>query len=300
VEIRRKFDEIVTFAEVEKFLDTPVKRYSSGMYVRLAFSVAAHLEPEILVVDEVLAVGDGAFQKKCLGKIQQVSTGGRTVLFVSHNMASITRLCSKAILLNFGKVAATGPTQAVVQSYLSAGDHGPSIRQWNSPLKCPGNNVARLRIVSVIDEAGEGTAFPDIRHKIGIKMVFDVLVPGYSLTPNCHVYYEDGVCAFICGDTASRDGRRMWNVGTYESTMWIPGNFLSEGMYSIGAALSTSDPEMVHFFEADAVAFQVVDPMEGGSVRGHYVGPFPGVVRPVLEWDAREVHREGVGVTVAK
>ena len=119
-EIKRKFDEIVAFAEVEKFLDTPVKRYSSGMYVRLAFAVAAHLEPEILIVDEVLAVGDAQFQKKCLGKMQDVSKGGRTVLFVSHNMGAVTTLCRKAIWLNGGRIVRTGSAREVVDEYLTA------------------------------------------------------------------------------------------------------------------------------------------------------------------------------------
>lgn len=119
-EIRRKFDEIVAFADIEKFLDTPVKRYSSGMYVRLAFAVAAHLEPEILIIDEVLAVGDAAFQKKCLGKMGEVAKGGRTVLFVSHNMATISALCSRAVMLRDGCLVANGPVEEVVQDYLAA------------------------------------------------------------------------------------------------------------------------------------------------------------------------------------
>jgi lipopolysaccharide transport system ATP-binding protein len=123
-EIRRKFDEIVAFAEVEKFLDTPVKRYSSGMYVRLAFAVAAHLEPEILIVDEVLAVGDAQFQKKCLGKMQDVARGGRTVLFVSHNMGTVTSLCSRALWMASGQVHRTGPVREVVNDYLSKGMAG--------------------------------------------------------------------------------------------------------------------------------------------------------------------------------
>ena len=117
-EIERKFDEIVAFAEVEKFLDTPVKRYSSGMYVRLAFAVAAHLEPEILLVDEVLAVGDAAFQKKCLGKMGSVAGEGRTVLFVSHNMAAVHELCDRSLLLSRGRVASTGSTPAMIKQYL--------------------------------------------------------------------------------------------------------------------------------------------------------------------------------------
>src|SRR5204862_4320603 len=142
-EIRRSFDEIVAFSEVEKFLDTPVKRYSSGMHVRLAFAVAAHLRPEILVVDEVLAVGDAAFQKKCLGKMQDVASGGRTVLFVSHNMAAITRLCSRAILLREGRAVADGRVDTVVSEYI-AGSKGdsPVAVDWEATGRVPGNEHA--------------------------------------------------------------------------------------------------------------------------------------------------------------
>src|SRR6201997_761360 len=129
-EIKAKFDEIVAFAEVERFLDTPVKRYSSGMYVRLAFAVAAHLEPEILIVDEVLAVGDAAFQKKCLGKMEDVSHSGRTVIFVSHNMETVARLCNKSILLDSGKLKQIGNTEDVIKSYLHTGTGANSSRSW--------------------------------------------------------------------------------------------------------------------------------------------------------------------------
>src|SRR5262249_59656339 len=131
-EIARKFDEIVAFAEIEKFLDTPVKRYSSGMYVRLAFAVAAHLEPEILMVDEVLAVGDAQFQEKCLGSMRQTAASGRTILFVSHNMATIQHLCSRAILLREGRIAADGPPPKIVQSYFSDAHEESSVnlRHW--------------------------------------------------------------------------------------------------------------------------------------------------------------------------
>jgi lipopolysaccharide transport system ATP-binding protein len=138
-EIRHKFDEIVAFAEVEKFIDTPVKRYSSGMYVRLAFAVAAHLEPEILLVDEVLAVGDAAFQKKCLGKMGDVAKGGRTVLFVSHNMAAVAQLCQKAVWLEGGRIRQIDSSEKVVKDYLSDGDTQIAEHQWSYPGNAPGD-----------------------------------------------------------------------------------------------------------------------------------------------------------------
>src|SRR5438067_1582168 len=139
-EIDRRFDEIVAFAEIEKFVDTPVKRYSSGMYLRLAFAVAAHLEPEILLVDEVLAVGDVQFQKRCLGKMEQVASEGRTVLFVSHNMPAIQRLCSRALLLSAGGIEAQGEVQATVQAYLTMGLERLGERVWSDPKTAPGDD----------------------------------------------------------------------------------------------------------------------------------------------------------------
>jgi len=154
-EVNRKFDEIVEFSGVEKFLDTPVKRYSSGMYVRLAFAVAAHLEPEILIVDEVLAVGDAAFQKRCLGKMETIGRSGRTVVFVSHSMPTVTRLCSRAILLDGGHVVADGPTESIVARYLQADLGTTARREWPEPGSRPGDDVARLRSVTVVGADGQ-------------------------------------------------------------------------------------------------------------------------------------------------
>lgn len=187
-EIRRQFDEIVAFSEIEKFLDTPVKRYSSGMYVRLAFAVAAHLEPEILVVDEVLAVGDAAFQKKCLGKMQDVSQGGRTVLFVSHHMAMIQNLCTRAIYLANGTVQQIGPTEEVVKTYLShsadlfqaTNDLSSALRpKWARPLICS----ARLLDDSLlsISEATLGEAF-SIEMEVQLPPDFEVKQPVMGVT----------------------------------------------------------------------------------------------------------------------
>ncbi len=283
-EIRRKFDAIVAFAEVEKFLDTPVKRYSSGMYVRLAFAVAAHLEPEILIVDEVLAVGDAAFQRKCLNKMQEVGQHGRTVLFVSHNMPAITRLCPRTVLLNGGRVQADGPSPQVVRDYLRSDQGSTAHREWPEQAKAPGNDVVRLRAVKVIDESGEVRESIDIREPVGIQMDYEVLRGGYVLVPNIHFHNEDGTCVFITGDLSSDCRTRPKLPGRYTSTVWIPGNYLAEGTLIASPAVSTMNPVIIHFWEREAVAFQVVDTMDGGSVRGDYTGVYPGVVRPMLRW----------------
>lgn len=286
-EISRKFDEIVAFAEVEKFIETPVKHYSTGMYLRLAFAVAAHLEPEILIVDEVLAVGDASFQKKCLDKMRDVSQHGRTVLFVSHNMPAITRLCERTILLDDGKLLQDGPSPQVVSAYLRSGLGTSSLRKWSEPTRAPGNSIARLRAVRVRTEEDETKEAIDIRRPVGIEMEYEVLQAGHVLLPNYHFFNEEGINVFIASDHDSLWRGRPRPVGRYLSTAWIPGNFLAEGTVIVGVALSTFDPVVIHFYERDAVAFQVIDSREGDSARGEYAGPMPGVVRPLLKWNTR-------------
>jgi lipopolysaccharide transport system ATP-binding protein len=284
VEIDRKFDEIVAFAEVDQFIDTPVKRYSSGMHVRLAFAVAAHLEPEILLVDEVLAVGDARFQRKCLNKMQDVGQTGRTILFVSHNMSAITRLCERAILLDNGQVVKDGPAHQVVSSYLNSGLGTTAERKWSNLSQAPGNDIVRLLAVRVCNEDGQVTDAVDIRRPVGVQMEYQVLTAGGVLVPNFHFYNEEGVYAFVVIDTDPTWRGKLRSPGHYVSTTWIPGNFLSEGSLIVGAAISTMNPVRVHVHERDAVAFQVIDTLDGNSARGDYAGPMPGVVRPRLDW----------------
>jgi lipopolysaccharide transport system ATP-binding protein len=172
-EIDRKLDEIVAFAEIEKFADTPVKHYSSGMYVRLAFAVAAHLEPEILLVDEVLAVGDAGFQRKCIGKLDEVAREGRTVLFVSHNMQAVSRLCSRGLLLDDGKIGFDGLPTAAISKYLDDGRAVQSIRKCSEP----GEGDDRIRIVEIrlVDELGQTVDTVDIRRPVGVSVRFRVV-----------------------------------------------------------------------------------------------------------------------------
>ena len=283
-EINARFDEIVAFAEVEKFLDTPVKHYSSGMYMRLAFSIAAHLEPEILIVDEVLAVGDASFQKKCLKKMEAVGQQGRTVLFVSHNMAAITRLCERAILLSEGRSLMDGPAYRVAAGYVRSGLGTTAVREWPDPRRAPGDGVVRLRAVRVRTEEGRISDSVDIRCPVGIELEYDVLEAGHVLAPNVHVFNEEGVCAFVSIDRNDEWRRRPRPAGRFVSTAWVPGNFLAEGTLIVRAALTALDPFHVHVDESDVIAFNVRDSIEGDSVRGDYAGPLPGVVRPALLW----------------
>jgi lipopolysaccharide transport system ATP-binding protein len=283
-EIDRKFDEIVAFAEIDKFIDTPVKHYSSGMYVRLAFAVAAHLEPEILLVDEVLAVGDAQFQKKCLGKMEEVSHKGRTILFVSHNAAAVARLCSRCILLQSGMVLKDGPTHEVMSAYLRSGLAVSALREWDA-ADAPGDEVVRLRCVRVRSAQGEVSETFDIRRPVGIDLVFDVIEPGQLLAPNVHLFDEQGVNVFVVIDQDPVWRGRPRPVGRYTSTVWIPGNFLAEGYFTVRAAVTTLATMNVHFDEPDIVAFQVIDSTDGDSARADYAGTLPGVVRPLLKWE---------------
>ena len=283
-EIHSKFNEIVAFAEVEKFIDTPVKYYSSGMYVRLAFAVAAHLDPDILLMDEVLAVGDAAFQKKCLGKMGDVAREGRTVLFVSHNMASISRLCPRTVLLDAGNVMHDGPSHQVINTYLRSGFGTSGRREYEDHSTAPGNEIVRLKAARVRAHDGKVTDVIDIREEVHLEMEYDVLKAGHVLVPNFHCYNDEGICVFIIAEFHNEWHQKPRPAGHYRSTVRIPGNFLAEGTIVVNAAISTYEPFVVHFHENDVIAFQVVDSLDGNSARGDYAGHYPGVVRPLMTW----------------
>ncbi len=282
-EIKKNFDAIVDFAEVEKFLDTPVKHYSSGMYVRLAFAVAAHLEPEILIVDEVLAVGDAQFQKKCLGKMEDVSQNeGRTVLFVSHNMPTVTSLCHRCILLDNGKIRKTGNTSEVIMEYYSTGQGSPAFIEFTK--RKVGDEYVQLVSGHVENIMGKITPEIFINEDFKISIKYKVLqLSNYRLIPNFHFYTADGVCAFI----SSVEESNILPVGEYISECNLPKNFFNEGAYFVGLAISSFESGVkVHFFEPNVISFNIKDSLEGTVARQHgYTGTIPGVVRPQLHWN---------------
>jgi lipopolysaccharide transport system ATP-binding protein len=286
-EIERKFDEIVAFAGVDRFVDTPVKHYSSGMYLRLAFSVAAHLDPEVLLVDEVLAVGDAAFQRKCLEKMEDVGRHGRTVLFVSHNMPAVTRLCERTIMLESGSVALDGPSHQVVARYLSSDVGTMARREWPDPATAPASAIARLRAVRVRNPELRVTDTIDIRKPVGVEMEFDVLEPGWSLSASFDFYNEEGLLLFGSLETDPHWRGKPKPPGRYSTTAWVPGNLFSEGTVIVNAELLTTHPLTRHFGERQAVAFHVVDSMDGDSARGDWGGEWKGAMRPKLEWVTR-------------
>jgi len=284
-EIARKFDEIVSFAEIEKFIDMQVKHYSSGMYLRLAFAVAAHLEPEILIVDEVLAVGDAQFQKKCLNKMQDVEQQGRTVLFVSHHIPAIIRLCRRTVLLAEGKIIADGLSHKVASTYLNSGCNTKAVREWLDLKTAPGNEVVRLCAVRVRGEDGQITDTMDVRRPITIEMEYEVLEEGYELVPNFECFNEENVSIFSSLDQEPVWRQRPRPVGRYVSTAWIPGNLLADGTLFVTCYITTAHPFTHHCMERDAVAFHVIDPMEGDSALGTWTEHIDGVVRPLLKWN---------------
>lgn len=284
-ETRRKFDQIIDFSGLELFVDTPVKRYSSGMYTRLAFAVAAHLDAEILIVDEVLAVGDVEFQKKCLTRMGEVTSEGRTVLFVSHNMPAIARLCPRAILLDRGRLSLDAPSSRVISTYLSSGLRPAAEKLWPDLMTAPGNNAVRLTAVRVQSENGQVTGSLDVGRPIGIEMEYEVLKPGHNFCPGFSLINERGIQIFSSNDLDRTWYRQPRPAGRYTSTAWIPGNLLAEGTYVIGAVtLSDADGIIFHVKEKDVLAFQTVDHLEGNSPPQEDGGAYGGIIKPLLKW----------------
>lgn len=286
-EVDQKFDEIVEFSGVERFLDTPVKRYSSGMRVRLAFAVAAHLEPEILIIDEVLAVGDAAFQRKCINKMQAVGEEGRTVLFVSHNMPAVTRLCSRAVLLDGGRLINDGPARLVVSEYLRVGRGVSSARKWPDVAGAPSGDVARLLAITVRTRDGKIADTVDISQPVVVEIEYEVLKAGYMLIPHFHLHNEAGTHVFSAADQDGDLDGRPWPVGRYVSKAEIPGNLFAECTIFVSPGLVTVEPNIPQFYVRDAVAFQVVEGGDGDSRKNDYKEQFDGVVRPLLSWERK-------------
>lgn len=289
-EIKRKFDEIVAFAEVEQYLDTPVKRYSSGMYVRLAFAVAAHLEPEILIVDEVLAVGDTEFQKKCLGKMGDVAHEGRTVLFVSHNMNAIQRLCKRCIVLSQGLIVFDGNAGSAVGFYLKSKDANQQI-SWPEVDHAPGNDVVRLRSVRIVGQDGIVRSQFDVRDPIVLEIEFQVYKKA-KIAVLVQFIGAMGTYIMVSMDNYIKSpwgNQPSYSVGTYRSSCHIPGDFLNEGQLSANLWIYSPPlaPHMSpHVHLMDVVSSDINDGRDPNGARGHYPyewGIEP-AVRPKLRW----------------
>ncbi|MEZ5039029.1 MAG: ABC transporter ATP-binding protein [Saprospiraceae bacterium] len=282
-EIKKKFDEIVEFAGVEKFLDTPVKRYSSGMYVRLAFAVAAHLEPEILVVDEVLAVGDAAFQKKCLGKMEDVSNkDGRTVIFVSHNMNAMSSLCNKGILLDHGEIKHKGSIQSTIVEYLN--QYTKTNRKVSYSLeKAPSGDGIKFLSAEVrpVDSTREIDYF-EAGDSIELEFIFQNLNPGQNnLDVTFHLLDEMGNLVFVGSTGFQNKEPKRYAPGKIKFICRIPSGLMNEGVYNIYRFLVVQDRGTVLFEDRDVLQFEIIGKQEENW---GWMGKKEGIVRPVLEW----------------
>jgi lipopolysaccharide transport system ATP-binding protein len=286
-EVRACFDEIVDFSGVEAFLETPVRVYSSGMYMRLAFSVAAHLQPEILLVDEVLAVGDAAFQKKCLERLRKLGRDGQGVVFVSHNTSAVARLCSRAILLDHGKLICEGLVPDVMASYLLGDATFAGERCWDSPLDAPGDDVARLLRVRVRDEFGQMQPTITVGESFDVDMEFEVLADGVTLFPSVTISNEWGTAVLWSTDSGTASHGRPRRAGFYRASVRIPRDLLAEGTMTVTAAMASLAPRKDHFCATDAVRFLVIDGVDGSTARGVYTDYINAAIRPKLDWSVQ-------------
>jgi len=288
-EITKKLPDIIEFSGVSKFMETPVKRYSTGMYVRLAFAVAAHLDPEVLIIDEVLAVGDYEFQQRCMGRIEDISKSGRTVLFVSHDMQAVSRLCQRAYWLELGRVVKEGPSEDIVATYIQAQAGVGAERKWDDLASAPGGDIVRLASARIVDEDGKTANAVDVRRPVGIEMRFVALGDDKVLVPKVKLINAEGEIAFNALDTDPRWHEPV-KAGEYVSTAWIPGNFLNEGVITVDVAIVSLDgSRMITRINAQGLlTFHVQDPGMGDSAKGLFSGQFRGGVRPLLQWTTQQ------------
>jgi lipopolysaccharide transport system ATP-binding protein len=274
-EVKAKFDEIVAFSGVEKFVDTPVKHYSSGMYVRLAFAVAAHLEPEILIIDEVLAVGDAEFQKKCLGKMKEVSGHGRTVIFVSHNMEAVKNLCDRAIFIEKGKLILDGDPVAIIEQYLER-QSMLSLEQNFDFEKAPGNEFVKMKHISLTPERADGKNIITVKSSLKIRFEFWNQTDEMATNLSLHLYASTGECVF---NSVTQLPVPILKKGEYSSTCLIPAELLNTGVFSISMMVVKDTSTPVFNFE-NIVTFEIEEEREATN----WHGKFPGFVRPNLDF----------------
>ena len=292
-EIDRKFNEIVAFSEIDRFLDTPVKRYSSGMYVRLAFSVAAFLRPEVLIVDEVLAVGDAAFQKRCLGKMQDVAHQGRTVLFVSHNLPAVRSFCTRGILLDGGRLLGDGNVSSIVSRFLQmmfdGNSAGTSERKWD-PADAPGNDRIRLTRVAILPDQSEPGRQIRVGDGLRLEVDFVNLTPGASILLNLSLYAADGSEVFESVSTTDAEWfQRPMPAAPFRSVCRIPPHLLNEGQYRIRIIFCDSEVTKI-YDHRDVLSFYVADLVKREIP---WYGRFMGHVHPRLAWATERLDNEG-------
>jgi lipopolysaccharide transport system ATP-binding protein len=278
-EIKKKFDEIVEFSGVEQFIDTPVKRYSSGMYMRLAFAVAAHLEPDILIVDEVLAVGDTDFQKKCLGKMHDVSSKqGRTILYVSHNMQSVINLCQRAMHLEKGRLVDIGPSQRVVNAYLNRHQQKLHYQYWDDIATAPGNDSIRMNFVELIPHVKPNDPI-DIRTPLTVRFKFWNMIPDQNICIGLHLFTQSRECVFDVNTIP-----QSYKKGLVEGQCDIPGNFLNDGSYYF-SLIFVKDTSVELFYFEECLVMEVEDYRDDMNWYGKWIG----YVRPKFPFQVRQI-----------
>ena len=291
-EIRKRFDQIVEFAEVSQFLDTPVKRYSSGMTVRLGFSVAAHMEPDVLIIDEVLSVGDQAFQNRCMGKATELGNQGRAILVVSHNLAAISNICSRAMLLDHGTIVLDGEPKQAIERYMQGMRFDTGKVQWE-PDGAPASDQVRLRSVSVRNTSAQTSSNQvEIDQPILFEVDYEVLSDGAVNTVQIHLKDENGVFVLSSANAPSMslapDGSfgKPLGVGRYRAECVLPPNFLNDSRYVLSVFLGPEIGKATVQCES-VLAFSVLDT---GAMRKEFLGSWYGpVIRPRLAWSTNPV-----------
>jgi lipopolysaccharide transport system ATP-binding protein len=283
-EIKKKFDEIVAFAEVEPFIDTQVKYYSSGMYARLAFAVAAHMVVDILIVDEVLSVGDIAFQKKCLGKIDDVASDGRTVLFVSHNMAAIQRLCNRGLLIHDGKIIMDAKIDSIVSQYLNNFCNIPSKRSWHAS-DAPGDNHVQLRSIRVINEKNENVQIIDIQESVRIEIIYRTKNIHQPPLLIIHFINEQWLHLFSSHDFYQKSTSPNKSEHEICKICCVPGNLFNQGRIYIHLEIVSLVSKKKHLSLKEVVTFETIDQRELKEIKGPFGTQWPGVIRPTLKWN---------------
>lgn len=280
-EVRRKYEEIVEFSGVGKFIDTPVKHYSNGQKVRLAFAVAAHLEPEVLIIDEVLAVGDVEFQRKCLGKMKDVAGSGRTILFVSHNMSAINSLCKRCLLLDQGRIEAMGDPGSITTQYLNKNNAGLTGEKDLSGAAMSNDGAGRIIHLRWTDEQGHGIDHARVTQAFNLEVDFEIGERGFKPQPVAHVYNSKGEQAFT---TFAGEGNHPTEPGRYRATLHFPAHLFNEDTYYMSFWLATWAPFKAHVVLENAISIEVLDDLESPTRAPSYP-TIHGVLRPKFAWD---------------
>lgn len=288
-EIARRFDEIVAFADLAQFLDVPLKRYSSGMFMRLAFAVAAHVEPEILLLDEVLAVGDFEFQQRCRKKIRELARDGRTILLVSHDLPRAAEICRRAIWLDKGQIKLDGGAGEVTAAYAARNAAVATQCAWDISRPEYKSDGVALYAVRIVDENHCPLTEIDVTKKFGIEIEFEVFVRNHVVVPRVEFTNSTGAPLFWSFEVDSEWHRRERATGLHRATAWLPANFFAVGRIGINLAVYSLRPWTIHFEANDLLQIEIVNPENKLTARGDYEGIIPGELCPLLKWTSETI-----------